>query len=42
MNLPTGGFDASTFYSLHFQFHTSKVALAPFDVSVACVQFVDE
>jgi hypothetical protein len=41
-NLPPGGFDPSTFYSLHFQFHTSKVALAPFDVSVACIQFVDE
>jgi hypothetical protein len=40
--LPPGGFDPSTFYSLHFQFHTSKVALAPFDISIACVQFVDE
>jgi hypothetical protein len=41
-NLMPGGFDPSTFYSLHFQFHTSKVALAPFDISIACVQFVDD
>jgi hypothetical protein len=42
INLPPGGFDATTFYSLHFQFHTRLTPLAPFDVTVACVQFVDE
>ena len=42
MNLPAGGFDPSTFYSLHFQFHTRLTALAAFDVSIACVEFADE
>ncbi len=42
IDLAAGGFDASTFYSLHFQFHTRLTPLPPFDVAVACVQFVDD
>jgi hypothetical protein len=40
-NLPAGGFDASTLYSLHFQFHTRLTPLANFDLTLACVQFTD-
>ena len=42
-DLPSGGFDPSTLYSVHFQLPTnSGIPLANFDVAVACIRFVDE
>jgi hypothetical protein len=41
--LPKGMFDAKTWYYMHFQFSTNAgTALANFDLSVACIQFVDQ
>ncbi len=41
-NLPMGGFDAKHWVSMHFQFHANAAnPLLPYDVAVACVQFVD-
>jgi hypothetical protein len=40
--LPKMGFDPSTLYYMHVQFSTNAgTALANFDVSLACIQFVD-
>jgi hypothetical protein len=43
-NLPPQGFDPTTWYSMHFQLRASpaKPPLPPFDLAVACVQFVDK
>ena len=41
--LPKGQFDASTWYYLHFQFSTNAgVSLPAFDLSVACIEFIDQ
>jgi hypothetical protein len=41
-NLKAGTYDSSTMFFMHFQFSTNAgTALAPFDVSVACIQWVD-
>jgi hypothetical protein len=38
-----GGLDTSTLYDIHFEFSTKAGnALPPFDISVACLQFVDQ
>jgi len=40
--LKAGAFDASSLYYLHFQFSTNQgVTLPNFDLSVACIQWVD-
>jgi hypothetical protein len=43
-NLPPQNFDPATWYSMHFQLRASpaKPALPPFDLAVACIEFVDK
>jgi hypothetical protein len=42
-NLPKGGMDPSTLYSMRFEFETnSGTRLANFDLVVACIRFVDQ
>jgi hypothetical protein len=40
--LPAKGFDAATWYYLHFQLSTYMKTLPNFDLSVACIMFVDQ